>query len=771
MFCVKTIEDLELIYSILREQNPNNQIDITFNWNTKEYIIKVSKQPYKNDPEVPLDLNIEVIYGDSVTGDTPLLLKKNDSDQIYIQTIETIFNENEKIKYDGFKIFDKTIRLEKEYSLTDYKIWSDIGWVDINKVIRHKCNKKIYRVLTHTGCIDVTEDHSLITNNKDAIKPGELKIGDSLLHGFPKQFTETNQTIVKMTNHVVQTKTCNICNNEKDINDFYKNKDETMNKCRDCEYYKYYKNFNLEDYILTEKEAEVWGFFQSNGSCSSNNYKSGSKNSWVLNNSNLKRLNYFKDILESIEPIKFVILDTLKSSGVYKLIPTGSIQYMVDKYRNLFYYQKNCNLDNYTYKIVPNCILNASKEIKIAYLKGYCEDGRKTCGDDIKIDIKGKIGAQCIYYLMRSLGFETSINTNKKDEYSLSISTFERKKENIVKKIIDKGITNNYVYDIETSIGRFGCGVGQLHAFNTDSIFLKFKFNREDFEKNRIDTFNLATIAGEKLTNEVFNRPPIEMEFEKVFQPFVLLTKKRYIGKKFENPKDPFQLKTIDSKGIALTRRDYCKLVKDCYKSIIDVIMSKGNGDTNDTLLHSISVFKSYCNKINEYDVEEDDLCISAMLAKEYSCGVCKKKTEWTGIRCECKNMNSHLVDYCGKCKSSLTCKHVFSLAHVNLAVNLLKRREDVQVNDRIQYIFVEGKDPKQKKGELAEDPTWAKRLGLKFNRLCYLEQLAKPILGLYKVLLQNNQTELDKLIEFVNDRIENYGGKRLKPSDFKIDE
>lgn len=306
---------------------------------------------------------------------------------------------------------------------------------------------------------------------------------------------------------------------------------------------------------------------------------------------------------------------------------------------------------------------------------------------------------------------------------------------------------------------------------DTDSIFLKFKFNREDFEQNRIDTFNLATIAGEKLTNEVFNRPPIEMEFEKVFQPFVLLTKKRYIGKKFENPKDPFQLKTIDSKGIALTRRDYCKLVKDCYKSIIDVIMSKTSGDTDDTLLRSIEVFKNYCNKIHEYDVQEDDLCISAMLAKEYSCGVCKKKTEWSGIRCECKYMNSHLVDHCGKCKSSFTCKHVFSLAHVNLAVNLLKRREDVQVNDRIQYIFVEGKDPKQKKGELAEDITWAKRLGLKFNRLCYLEQLAKPILGLYKVLLQNNESELDKLIEWVNNRIENYGGKRLKPSDFKIDE
>lgn len=300
---------------------------------------------------------------------------------------------------------------------------------------------------------------------------------------------------------------------------------------------------------------------------------------------------------------------------------------------------------------------------------------------------------------------------------------------------------------------------------DTDSIFVSIKFNREDFDSNRKDAFKLATLAGDKLTNEIFNRPPIEMEFEKVFQPFVLLTKKRYIGKKFENPKDPFELKTIDSKGIALTRRDYCKLVKNCYKSIIDVVMNEYSLDK------SIIVFKEFCDKIDHYEATDDELCISAMLAKEYSCGLCKKKTEWTGIRCECKHMNSHLDQYCGKCKSSITCKHVFSLAHVNLAVNLLKRKEEIQVNDRIQYIFVEGTDSKQKKGELAEDPVWAKRLGLKFNRLCYLEQLAKPILGLYKVLLQDQEDKLDDLIEWVNTRIERYGGKKLKPSDFKLDE
>ena len=102
---------------------------------------KVPDTGYTKDPNVPVDVNIEVVYGDSVTGDTPLLLRKNGL--IHIETIQSIFNENCKQEYPGFKIFDTTIRLEKEYSLSDYQIWSDVGWVDIKKVIRHKTKTSI----------------------------------------------------------------------------------------------------------------------------------------------------------------------------------------------------------------------------------------------------------------------------------------------------------------------------------------------------------------------------------------------------------------------------------------------------------------------------------------------------------------------------------------------------------------------------------------------------------------------------------------------------
>jgi len=681
-----TIEETESVYSILRERYNDKQIDIEFNYNTKEYTLSVTNKAFKQDPNVPLDLNIEVVYGDSVTGDTPLLLKKDGL--IYIETIESIFDETKKVEYPGFKMFDKSIRIEKEYAPTDYTVWTDAGWVNIKKVIRHKCDKKIYRVLTDTGCVDVTEDHSLITSDLKNIKPKELKIGDSLLHSFPNEFVET-----------------------------------------------------VDVSVLTEKEAKLWGFFMAYGNCN--------ENSWTLRNSNLERLTYFKDILEKVEPISFTISkDTL--------VPIQDVSYMVEKYKHLFYTVQGT-------KRVPNCILNASKEIKLAYLKG--------CG--IMYTMTEKIKTQCMYYLMKSVGYEMYIDISD-ETYMLSGSMVKRGNETVVKKIIEKEYRNDYVYDLETDIGRFGCGIGQIQTTNTDSIFIRFKYNRDDFEKNRVDTFKLATLCGNNLTDVVFDRPPIVLEFEKVFNPFILLTKKRYIAKKYENMKDPFYLKGIDAKGIALTRRDYCLMVKKCYREIIDTIMDNSNKSV-DVIDKSLQVFKNYIDRIHKYDIALDDLVISAQIGKEYACKHCKQKSCWI-LRCEnkngskvCNEPNPQGLDVCRKCKNKIKCIHAFSLAHINLAQRMLNRNDEVTVGDRLEYIYVEVDNPKTAKNELAEDPKYAVKKGLKLNRLCYLEQVAKPILGLYRVCLQDKR--LDDIIDYVNDKMVEYGGKKLKPSEYKIED
>jgi len=134
----------------------------------------------------------EVIYGDSVTGDTPIIYRDSNG-VIHITTIEELANVWQP--YDQFKAGESN-RKEKQQSIVDYEIWTANGWARINRVIRHRTIKKIYRVQTNTGCIDVTEDHSLLTPDCEIIKPSECKIGTALMHSFPHQNNVINKISV-----------------------------------------------------------------------------------------------------------------------------------------------------------------------------------------------------------------------------------------------------------------------------------------------------------------------------------------------------------------------------------------------------------------------------------------------------------------------------------------------------------------------------------------------------------------------------------------------
>lgn len=1000
VYKTNTIEDTELIYTILREKYPNKQIEIEFNDNTKDYTLKLTDSEFLCDPKVPLNVTINVIYGDSITGDSPLLLMKNN--QVYIETIQSIFDDTKKVEYPGFKMFDQTIRLEKEYSLTDYKIWSDQGWVNINKVIRHKCDKKIYKVLTHTGYVKVTEDHSLITENKEHIKPKECNLNTKLLNSYPSEFGDTCDTIVKFkkniknnkqndavindnekfiklkdysnysvsnlgtvknntTNKLLKPKINNgyyivsiknnnkytnvyihrlvaitfLDNNENKLTVNHKNHNKLDNKIENLEWatmneqnihkrkrentpgrkvlqydldmnfiksfntvreagksinqeqnssniskvckgnLESYMNFiwkynqedileneiwkeliygdhifkvssygrimnknghcsygslensgylrtsstlnkqimkkfvhvlvaeafitkpndnenlivnhkdsdksnnklqNLEwvtfsenskhsfenkkqnvEYTLIEKEVEVWGFFMKYGELIDTYYECNvRKCKWVLYNEDINKLEYFKEILESIENTKFQII---KMTKTYKLTPITNVKYLVDKYKQIFF-------TNNETKKVPTEILNSNVNLITIFLNGY---GILDFTENI-FDEDTQIGSAGLYYLMKKLGYNVSLNTRNDKEKMLIITITKKKQRKISNKIkkIESFEHNHYVYDIETDIGRFQAGVGDLIVKNTDSVFLSIKFNRKDFEQNRKDAFKLAIQCGDNITNDVFKRPPIDLEFEKVYQPFILLTKKRYIGKKYEDTSDPLKLKTLTTSGIAITKRNYCNMVKKCYKQVIDIIMDSSDLD------EAISVYKKYIDRIDNYQIDTEDLVISAQIGKEYSCKTCKKKVEWI-IKCDkCKTLNPKMEQICKgilknkPCYKKFECLHTFSLGHINLAQKFLFRNDEICIGDRIQYIFVENENTNVK-SELTEDPIFAKNNNIKYNRGCYLEQLAKSIMGFFKVVLQNEEELIDDLLEFTNEKLVEYGSTKLKISDFKI--
>jgi DNA polymerase elongation subunit (family B) len=135
---------------------------------------------------VETNYNADVIYGDSVMPYTPLTYSIDD--KIKITTFEQIGeNGNNWIDYREFKITDENRYNKEQYiPMNNMKVWTHKGWAKVIRIIRHKTVKKIYRILTNTGLIDVTEDHSLLDNNENIIKPGKCKIGQLLLHSRPE---------------------------------------------------------------------------------------------------------------------------------------------------------------------------------------------------------------------------------------------------------------------------------------------------------------------------------------------------------------------------------------------------------------------------------------------------------------------------------------------------------------------------------------------------------------------------------------------------------
>lgn len=121
-------------------------------------------------------LDHKVYYGDSVTGNTPIIVRFNKK-EIKIMKIKYLcWNDSYIWKYG-----------EKEYIIPHLnlfkliEVYTENGWTKIKKMIRHKTNKKLYRVSTLNSLVEVTEDHSLLNTNKEKITPNECNKNTKLL--------------------------------------------------------------------------------------------------------------------------------------------------------------------------------------------------------------------------------------------------------------------------------------------------------------------------------------------------------------------------------------------------------------------------------------------------------------------------------------------------------------------------------------------------------------------------------------------------------------
>jgi DNA polymerase delta subunit 1 len=101
---------------------------------------------------------------------------------------------------------------------------------------------------------------------------------------------------------------------------------------------------------------------------------------------------------------------------------------------------------------------------------------------------------------------------------------------------------------------------------DTDSVMVKFG----------VKTVQEAMALGKEASEFISKgfKKPIKLEFEKVYCPYLLMSKKRYAGLLWTNPDHSDK---IDAKGIETVRRDNCPLVKEVINNCLKMILLKRN--------------------------------------------------------------------------------------------------------------------------------------------------------------------------------------------------
>ncbi|XP_057374077.1 DNA polymerase delta catalytic subunit-like [Daphnia carinata] len=266
-------------------------------------------------------------------------------------------------------------------------------------------------------------------------------------------------------------------------------------------------------------------------------------------------------------------------------------------------------------------------------------------------------------------------------EISQSVTAFGR---NMIEKTREEveakfRVENGYAHDAKVIYG------------DTDSVMVKFG----------VSTVAEAMALGREAAEFVSAKfiKPINLEFEKVYYPYLLINKKRYAGLYWTKPE---KFDKMDCKGIETVRRDNCQLVANLINSCLQKILMER--DPDGALEYAKQTISDLlCNKV--------DISL-LVITKELT------KTD---------------KDYASK------------QAHVELAHKMRKRDAGTapKLGDRVPYVIIAAakNTPAYLK---AEDPIFVLEHSVPIDAQYYLEnQLSKPLVRIFEPILGSKAESL----------------------------
>lgn len=231
---------------------------------------------------------------------------------------------------------------------------------------------------------------------------------------------------------------------------------------------------------------------------------------------------------------------------------------------------------------------------------------------------------------------------------------------------------------------------------DTDSLFVCF--NPRDSNGARLEgkealvrTIQLTEECGKYVSQTL--KAPHDFEYDKVFWPFIIFSKKRYVGNKYEDNPDEFK---ETSMGIVLKRRDNAPIVKTIYGGAIKILLNKRN------VAEAAQFVRQKCKELSEGRVSLSQLTITKSLRDSYA--------------------------------------DPKRIAHKVLADRIAARDPGnaPASGDRIPYIYIQTDKPVSLQGDRIEIPSYVKEKGLKPDTEFYItNQLNNPLSQLFALRVE----------------------------------
>lgn len=278
------------------------------------------------------------------------------------------------------------------------------------------------------------------------------------------------------------------------------------------------------------------------------------------------------------------------------------------------------------------------------------------------------------------------------------------------KRIIEE-VYGDHIYHTD-SHGEVKCKAEYVYG-DTDSVFFTFNLeNPQTGEKIRGKdaleiTIEIAQDAAKLCTQWL--KPPMELSYEKTLMPFILLSKKRYVGMLYEEDANKGKLKYM---GLSLKRRDSCDYLKDTYGGILNILMKENN------IRSAIQFLEKSLDELVKGNVSMDKLMMTKALRGDY--------------------------------------KNPQQIAHRVLADRIGQRDpgNKPKPGDRMRFVHVVNDNKKALQGEKIETPEFIIENKLKIDYIFYItNQLMKP---------------LQQLLGLALEQIWTYQGKHLALKEFK---